>query len=192
MIDFNLLDRVISNNSDKIRLYSVDVKKLMKGMGNIIGEIDKQYMEFLRFTNGISIFSVCLLGFKNKSLYPANIYDEMLNLWYKDPMLTERFWCFGGDEDDNYFGYLDKKDMKNNHFIGLYNNREKEIVYVISSSFEIFFNNFIRFVLKEIEYNNDLLFLNLEKFKDYNYSLQNDIELQLYLKENNGNIYNLY
>lgn len=190
MINIRLLEELKNKHPKKIKCYPVDLKKLMRGLGNILGEVDSEYINFLKITNGISIFDICFLGIKNSKLYPANVYNEMLDLWYKNPYLSDKFWCFATSEDENYFGYLNKKNSKNNHYIGFYNSKDMESIYLISSSFDIFFNNFLLYISNKINYDENLMFIDLLDFVKYSNSLANDIELYDFLSGNKD--YKLY
>ena len=59
----------LSKLSPYIKLYrNFDPKIILKHIGKITGEIDRQYVDFLLKTNGASILDYCLLGLKNDNL----------------------------------------------------------------------------------------------------------------------------
>ena len=66
---------------------------ILRNIGKITGEVDKQYVEFLLKTNGASILDYCFLGLKNHTL-GVNVYDNMRELWQSDCLLTFRLWLY--------------------------------------------------------------------------------------------------
>ena len=52
----------LSKTSKYIKLYrNFDTKVILRNMGKITGEVDKQYIRFLMETNGASILDYCFL-----------------------------------------------------------------------------------------------------------------------------------
>ena len=52
--------------SPYIKLYrDFNSNVILRNIGKITGEVDKQYVEFLLKTNGASILDYCFLGLKN-------------------------------------------------------------------------------------------------------------------------------
>lgn len=94
--------------SPYIKLYKTfgsDV--ILRNIGKITGEVDKQHIDFLLNTNGASILDYCFLGMKNRKL-GANVYENIRELWQADSLLTFRFWGIVGTSCGENFGYLDK------------------------------------------------------------------------------------
>ena len=78
-----IIDRIekLSKLSQYVKLYkNYDAKIILRNMGKITGEVDKQYISFLMETNGASIMDYCFLGIKNNNL-GMNVYDNMIDLW---------------------------------------------------------------------------------------------------------------
>ena len=169
-----------------------DPKIILKHIGKITGEIDRQYVDFLLKTNGASILDYCFLGLKNHNL-GMNIYDNMSELWFLDCSLAMRFWGICGTSSGENFGYLDKVDSSGNHYIGYYSTNEPEHVYLVASSFKIFMNKFLQQVestltidKKAIYIDNNDWFLNPQKL------IINDIEMDQYLQSQGTSEYKLY
>ena len=192
----------LSKLSPYIKLYrNFDPKIILKHIGKITGEIDRQYVDFLLKTNGASILDYCFLGLKNHNL-GMNIYDNMSELWFLDCSLAMRFWGICGTSSGENFGYLDKVDSSGNHYIGYYSTNEPEHVYLVASSFKIFMNKFLQQVestltidKKAIYIDNNDWFLNPQKL------IINDIEICLlytsdaadeYLQSQGTSEYKLY
>ena len=186
----NILDRInkLSMSSPYIKKYSSNPANILKGMGNIIGEIDKQHIEFLKLTNGASILDYCFLGFKNPNLYPRNIYEEMLEVWHNNPLTSNIFWCIAGNSIGEYFGYIPKKDSKGNHFIAYFTNKNPDEIILVSSSFNIFINKFIDAVFDRIIEDNEALDIDYSFFLDINKITMNDVELDAYLSQHSVNV----
>ena len=183
----------LSKLSPYIKLYrNFDPKIILKHIGKITGEIDRQYVDFLLKTNGASILDYCFLGLKNHNL-GMNIYDNMSELWFLDCSLAMRFWGICGTSSGENFGYLDKVDSSGNHYIGYYSTNEPEHVYLVASSFKIFMNKFLQQVestltidKKAIYIDNNDWFLNPQKL------IINDIEMDQYLQSQGTSEYKLY
>ena len=104
-----IIERIKRINSRYITLYPLnDNKTIMKHIGKIPGEIDAEYLEFLKITNGASILDYCFFGLKNSKL-GINVYNLMMDLWYGDNLLASIFWGVTGTSTGEYFGYLNKK-----------------------------------------------------------------------------------
>ena len=183
----------LSKLSPYIKLYrTFDPKIILKHIGKITGEIDRQYVDFFLNTNGASILEYCFLGLKNHKL-GMNIYDNMSELWFLDCSLAMRFWGICGTSSGENFGYLDKVDSSGNHYIGYYSTNEPEHVYLVASSFKIFMNKFLQQVestltidKKAIYIDNNDWFLNPQKL------IINDIEMDQYLQSQGTSEYKLY
>jgi hypothetical protein len=190
MIRSNILDRIneLSVRTPYIKKYSSNPVNILKGMGNIIGEIDKQHIEFLKLTNGASILDYCFWGFKNPNLYPRNIYEEMLEVWHNNPLTSNFFWCIAGNSIGEYFGYIPKKDSEGNHFIAYFTNKTPDKLILVSSSFNIFINKFIDAVSDRIREDNESLDIDYSFFLDINRIASNDIELGIYLSKYSVNV----
>ncbi|VEI57046.1 Uncharacterised protein [Pasteurella multocida] len=160
----------ISLKSKYIKTYHSDVVNVMKGIGRITGETDKQYIEFLKLTNGMSILDYCFWGIKNSRLYPKNIYDEILYLWSKHNLTSLYFWCVAGNSEGEYFGYIPIKDDKGNHFIAYFNESHPEQLIILSSSFEKFLESFFSVISTSLNKDCDLLNIDYRKlFCNENY-----------------------
>lgn len=190
-----IIDRIenLSKISQYIRLYrNYDAKIILRNMGKITGEVDKQYISFLMETNGASIMDYCFLGMKNNNL-GMNVYDNMIDLWQIDNSLALRFWGIMGTSNGENFGYLNKVDSNGNHFIGYYNVNEPGQVYLVASSFEIFMNKFLTQVELTLEIDKNAIyiasndwFLNKEKL------IIDDNEIKEYVQNYNTSEYNLF
>ncbi|MFK2002928.1 SMI1/KNR4 family protein [Bacteroides fragilis] len=182
----------LSKTSKYIKLYrNFDTKVILRNMGKITGEVDKQYIRFLMETNGASILDYCFLGMKNNQL-GINVYDNIRELWQVDNLLTFRFWGVIGTSCGENFGYLDKIDSDGNHFIGYYNTNEPEQVYLVASSFDVFMSKFLKQIENTLKLdenaiciaNNDW-FLNKEKL------IVDDEEMNQYLQNHKTSKYDL-
>lgn len=180
----DIIDNIkrLSQLSNYISLYiNFDTKTIMKNIGKITGEIDKEYVEFLRNTNGLTILDYCFFGLKNNKL-GVNVYENIRDLWQDDNLLTFKFWGISATSTGENFGYLDKKDKNGNHFIGYYSSENPENVYLVSSSFKIFITKFLNQVELAIEQDKNAIylldnnwFLNPEKL------IENDTEMADYI-----------
>ena len=182
----------LSNISKNIRLYqTLDTKIILKNIGKITGEVDKQYIEFLMNTNGASILDYCFLGIKNNSL-GVNVYDNMRELWSMDNLLTFRFWGIAGTSSGESFGYLDEIDNAGNHFIGYYTTKEPEQVYLVASSFKIFMIKFLRQIELALEIDQNAIYTtNNNWFLDQEKLVIGDDEMAQYLQNKKTSKYNL-
>jgi len=172
----------ISGLSKSISLYqNFDIKVIMKNIGKITGEVDKEYVEFLTNTNGASILDYCFLGFKNRAL-GQNVYENIMDLWQQDNLLTFRFWGVIGTSSGENFGYLDKKNKEGNHFIGYYSNENPAHVYMVSSSFKIFMTKFLNQVeLALLEDRNAIYLIDNEWFLNPEKLVEDDKEMAIYI-----------
>lgn len=173
----------LSSKTKFIKIYPQNKLNVLKGMGNIIGDVDKPHIEFLELVNGMSVLDYCFWGFKNPKTYPRNIYEEMMNVWRECNFTTNNFWCIAGNSVGEYFGYISQKNKDGNHFIGYFNKNNPEVVVIISSSFDIFLEKFLYSALEAIENDNDTLDIEYSIFFDSNKKIINDNELKDYLKE---------
>ena len=150
--------------SPYIKLYrNFNSNVVLRNIGKITGEVDKQYVEFLLKTNGASILDYCFLGLKNSNL-GTNVYDNMRELWQSDCLLTFRFWGIVGTSCGENFGYLDKLDNSGNHYIGYYSVNEPERVHLVASSFSMFMNKFLKQVESALTTNKDAIYINNDWF----------------------------
>jgi len=143
---------ILSKKSEQIVLYkNFEIKDLMKGVGKVPGIFDKDLLEFLKFTNGASIFDYCFLGFKNSKLGTG--IDKLIpDLWESNPMLSSRFIPFMITSTSDVFGYLNNfSDGSRGHLIAYYNENYEDRLYVIGSSFEHFMSTFLIDVEKTLE-----------------------------------------
>lgn len=172
----------LAEQSNFIRLYeNFDKKVIMKNVGKIIGEIDKEYIEFLTATNGASILDYCFGGLKNSSL-GQNVYENITDLWQQDNLLTFKFWGIIGTSSGENFGYLDKKNRDGNHFIGFYSSDNPEHVYIVSSSFKIFLTKFLKQVeLALLKDENAIYLIDNEWFLNPEKLVKDDTEIAGYI-----------
>lgn len=70
--------------SPYIKLYrDFNSNVILRNIGKITGEVDKQYVEFLLKTNGASILDYCFLGLKNIigefkcTVFPIQMYKKV-------------------------------------------------------------------------------------------------------------------
>lgn len=181
----------LSSKTELVKIYPSTPINVIKGMGRIIGETDKQHIDFLKIVNGMSILDYCFWGFKNPKLEPRNIYEEMMNVWHKHNFTTFNFWCIAGNSVGEYFGYISKKSSDSNHFIAYLNENNPEEIIVISSSFNIFLEKFIFSSLEALKKDSETLDIDYSIFFDQNKKIIGDIELKNYLEDNKSDIINL-
>lgn len=128
----------LAGRSNQIELYKSDLRVIMKGIGRVIGKFDSELLEFLKHTNGATVFDYCFMGFKNPKL-GVDIDKFMMELWPSNSMLAGRFLPFMGTSTSDNFGYLiDIIDEKGRHPIAYYSDLDRERVHVIASSFQKF------------------------------------------------------
>lgn len=160
---------------------------IMKHVGKIPGIVDSEHVYFLKETNGASILDYCFFGLKNKKL-GANVYDVMIDLWYGDNSLSQKFWGMIATSTGEYFGYLDKENNSGGHFVGYYNSNMPEKVYIVASSFSVFLDKFLSKIEVELSKNNEILDMD-EKYWSMNVNalIENDPEMQAYITSQNNN-----
>lgn len=157
---------------------------IMRHIGKIPGEIDHEYLCFLKKTNGASILDYCFFGLKNNKL-GSKVYNIMMDLWHGDNLLTLFFWGFSSTSTGEYFGYLNKKNEHGGHYIGYYSSDNPGKVYIIASSFLIFINKFISQIEAEIINDDKLLALqNNDWFMDLGKLIEDDAEIEIYIQHN--------
>lgn len=177
--------------SPYIKLYQdFDSNVILRNIGKITGEVDKQYVEFLLKTNGASILDYCFLGLKNHSL-GVNVYDNMRELWQSDCLLTFRFWGIVGTSCGENFGYIDEKDSSGNHYIGYYSANEPEHVYLVASSFNIFVDKFLKQVEASLTIDKNAIYIDNDWFLNPQKLIIDDIEMAQYLQSQETSEYNL-
>ncbi|PHM37014.1 SMI1/KNR4 family protein [Xenorhabdus innexi] len=179
---------ILKGKSKHIKTYpNFDKSIILKNMGKIPGEVDKEHLEFLMLTNGVSILDYCFPGLKNNQL-GVNVYELMMELWQKDNLLTLRFWGIAGTSTSEYFGYLDKKNDTGGHYIGYYSSNEPEKVHLVSSSFSIFMYKFLFQINRVIENNINALGIDDNSwFLDIKNLIKLDVEMERYISSVNNN-----
>lgn len=184
----------LSSKTEFIKVYPSNQINVMKGIGSIIGDIDRPHIEFLKIVNGMSILDYCFWGFKNPKTYPRNIYEEMMHIWDKYIFTTNHFWCIAGNSIGEYFGYISQKNKDGNHFIGYFNKDNPEKIIIVSSSFDIFLEKFLYATLEALKENNETLDIKYSIFFDSDKKVINDDELKDYLQEKSDiiNLFNLH
>jgi hypothetical protein len=85
--------RELSNRSNQIVLYNPNIVNVMKGIGRVIGKIDPELLEFLKHTNGASVFDYCFMGFKNSRL-GVDIDKFSKEIWMSNNRLAGKFIPF--------------------------------------------------------------------------------------------------
>jgi hypothetical protein len=147
------LDELSEKNSQIVLYKKFDIKNTMRGIGKIPGKFDADLLEFLKYTNGASIFDYCFLGFKNARL-GVDIDNFMLEFWPANDLLAARFLSFMITSTNDTFGYLiDLVDQNGKHPVCYYSSDEPGKIYIIGSSFERFMNTFISDVQRTLENN---------------------------------------
>lgn len=191
-----LIDRIkdISKTSKYVTLFQeFDKKIIFKGIGKIPGDFDKEYLEFLQYTNGASILDYCFLGIKNNKL-GVNLYGNITDLWVDDCMLSSAFWGIVSNSSGENFGYINLLNKKGSHYIGYYSTNNPEHVNLVASSFKIFLNKLLTQV--ELAIKNDCEAINIDNnfFLNFDLLVQDDDELLDYIKgvNNNSCEYNLF
>lgn len=177
--------------SPYIKLYKTfgsDV--ILRNIGKITGEVDKQHIDFLLNTNGASILDYCFLGMKNRKL-GANVYENIRELWQADSLLTFRFWGIVGTSCGENFGYLDKLDNSGNHYIGYYSISEPEHIYFVASSFNIFINKFLKQIELALIIDKDAINIDNDWFLNPQKLIIDDIEIAQCLQSQKTTEYNL-
>jgi hypothetical protein len=158
-------------------------------MGKITGEIDNQYIEFLKITNGASILDYCFLGLKNNQL-GINLYENHRELWMTDYNLSQKYWACIGDSAGNTFGYLDKKNEFGDHYFGYYSIYESRKIYLVASSFKIFMDKFLTQIENILKIDPNAIALdNNNWFLEKTELIKNDIEMQKFLDNAKSTIY---
>ena len=185
--------RQLAVKSKYVKLYEdFGSEIVLRHIGKVTGEVDRQYLDFLLKTNGASILDYAFLGLKNREL-GVNLYENIRELWQMDCMLTFKFWGFAGSSFGANFGYLDQQDSCGNHFIGYYSHHEPERVRVVASSFAIFIDKFVQEVEATLlEDANAIDFSGEEWFMDVDRLCVGDAELHSYLYRVGSVEYDLY
>lgn len=190
----NILNRIekLESNSPYIKLYKDFGKDIiLRNMGKITGEIDTQYIDFLKETNGASILDYCFLGLKNNKL-GANLYENHRELWLSNNILTLKFWACIRDSAGNTFGYLDKKNETGDHYFGYYSTNDSDDVYLVASSFKIFMDKFLTQIEKVLKINPNAIALeNYDWFMNKDQLITNDLEMQVFLDSSENTKYQL-
>ncbi|HEY5749430.1 MAG TPA: SMI1/KNR4 family protein [Chryseolinea sp.] len=134
----------LSRRSSQIVLYQdFDFDATLKRVGQMPVKFDTQLLSFLRFSNGVSIFDYCFMGFKNNQL-GIDIDENVEELKFATDILTDEFVAFMGTSSSDLFGYLlNMVDAHGNHPIAYNNLNEPRKVFVIASSFEGFMHTFL-------------------------------------------------
>ncbi|RZK39758.1 MAG: SMI1/KNR4 family protein [Pedobacter sp.] len=127
-----------------IVMYNQDVKTLMKLPGRIPGEFDAQLLEFLQMTNGALILDYRFYGFKN-ILFNPSLDQNLKDKWYEWQHIAGNVVPFLGSSSSFGFGYLCNANIENTHPI-VYFTEFPEDTTLVASSFELFFNEFLRLV----------------------------------------------
>lgn len=182
----------LSTSSNKVKLYKeFGPNVILHHCGKIVEEVDKQYIEFLKITNGAYILGWVFLGLKNREL-SENVYDFMRNLYDDNYILCSQFWGFARNEKGQVIGYLKIKDARNNHFIGYYDPITPEEIFIISSSFNIFIEKFLVVAENALTSNEKISYLKEDFLLNSNDLIVGDLELQDYMsKHGNSLIYRL-
>lgn len=162
LVQDNLLK--LSDQSKQITLYrNFDVNNVLKGIGRVPGKFDNELLEFLKFTNGASIFDYCFLGFKNNRL-GVNIDKLFLELWFTDNQLAGHMMPFMTTSLGDSFGYLlDLSDDYGRHPIVYYSGDGINELHVIGSSFEAFMTTFLQDVQETLTKSNGEMIILIEK-----------------------------
>ncbi|HGU9882722.1 SMI1/KNR4 family protein [Citrobacter freundii] len=187
---YNIIKRIDNINSNYITLYTCfDKNTVIKHIGKIPGEIDADYVEFLKGTNGASILDYCFFGVKNNKL-GGNVYNIMTELWLGDNDLALRFWGIAASSTGEYFGYLDKKNKSGGHYIGYYSSDKPGKVYLVASSFSIFMNKFITQIECELSRDSKIIGLNNNDwFMNIKSLITNDSEISDFVNLHKGTEY---
>lgn len=153
----------LSQHSDQIVFYKVDAKNTLKGVGRVIGKFDPELLEFLKLTNGASIFDYCFMGFKNTKLgYDIDKYTG--DFWMSNNRLAGHFLPFMITSTGDNFGYLiDVVDKEGRHPIGYYSNLTRDKVYMIGSSFGNFMKTFLIDVEETLKNNKGDFIVNIDR-----------------------------
>jgi len=154
------LDLLQINHSDYIKLYkNVDIKFLAKSIGKIPGSFDKQLLQFLKFTNGMSVFDYCFLSFNNKD-FGTDIYKHTIELWHDNNMISGEFVCFLSTSINIEVGYI-IDNTSDNHKIAIFIDGEDHYK-IIYNSFYDFFNDFLNKLEQDLNFGieEDKLYLN--------------------------------
>ncbi|GIQ57485.1 hypothetical protein Flavo103_06210 [Flavobacterium collinsii] len=188
----NILDRIekLESHNPHIKLYKDFGKDIiLKHMGKIIGEIDNQYINFLKFTNGASILDYCFLGLKNNKL-GINLYENHAELWLMNYNLSQKYWGCIIDSTGNTFGYLDQRNESGDHYFGYYSIHESEKIYLVASSFKIFMNKFLMQIEETLKNNPEAISLiNNNWFTEKMHLIKDDIEMEIFLDSSKSTIY---
>ena len=138
----------LSSRSNQIVLYNPNVVNVMKGIGRVIGKFDSQLLEFLKYTNGASVFDYCFMGFKNPRL-GVDIDKFSKELWMCNNRLAGQFIPFMSTSSGDNFGYLvDVFNKGGDHPIVYYSDSADDSLYFVGSCFSKFMNTF----LEDVEY----------------------------------------
>ncbi len=178
----------LSTLTQEIKLYKeFGPKLILHHCGKIVEEIDNQYIEFLKNTNGAYILGYTFLGIKNRAL-SENVYDFMRTLYDDNFILCSQFWGVARTKNGLIFGYLKIKDKNGNHYIGYYDPMKLDEVYIISSSFNIFINKFLDSIENELTINPNIKYLNANWFfnPDIKKLSLTDSELYEFINKNNN------
>lgn len=147
---------LLSKNRNITLYRNPDTKKLYSGVGKVPGEFNKQLLDLLKYTNGAGIMDYCLLGFKNPRL-GTSIDKFLMELWPSNNLLAGIFIGFMLDNIGGTFGYLFGNDCNflESNPIAYSKNDEPDKLYIIGSSFNSFFLNFLDDIVYTISENSE-------------------------------------
>lgn len=187
MNDINQKLLKLSGYSKQIHLYDADIKNALKGAGRIVGKFDTELLEFLKFTNGASVFDYCFMGFKNSKL-GVDIDKCALELWASNKFLAGRFLPFMITSTSDNFGYLiDLYNDKGCHPVAYYSNIY-EGVHVIGSSFKNFMDTFLIDVEDTLNGSKENMIININK-PDWPVDINHWLAKDKSLRENRNRIH---
>ncbi|WP_010522081.1 hypothetical protein [Aquimarina agarivorans] len=153
----------ISSNKSIILYQNFNIKNTYKGMGRIIGDFNnKELLEILKYTNGASILGYCFLGIKNNKL-GTNLDSFQYELWQSNDLIAGKMIGFMIDELGGTFGFLINDKVKYPLSpIVYYSQTNPNKLFIIGSSFDSFFFNFLNDIEYTIETNTDGLLIDIE------------------------------
>jgi len=134
----------LSRRSEQIILYQkFSFDKTLERVSRLPYPFDNQLLEFLKFTNGASMFDYCFMGFNNNRL-GSDIDEDVESSAIANPLLAGELISFMGTSTSDIFGYLvNMVDEFGNHAIAYNSLHYPQKIFVIASSFENFMKTFL-------------------------------------------------
>ncbi len=135
--------RRLSGEFSSVRLFPpADAKLMFRSSGRLPGELDPHLRRFFGYSNGATVLDYCVVGCKNRSL--LDLADNTLSLWPLNNWLAGEFVGFVTNSVGENFGYLRRVEGdQGSHPVAYLRRPEDRFLFVVASSVERFFGNFV-------------------------------------------------